>query len=213
VLSMRCNKWVDFFVPLVYSEYFIFLEKICMQKAIKISLAVASIVVLAACGGGDETPANPISKYVGTYYMECGRGEGESSQVSIKVNDLGAGNFAFQQSIKTFNDGACSGDGQSADMGSGAITVLGTEKLKFSNFEDVLPPSICATKNEEVSFDLVRVSSNLSTTLPDVYFYKIDSYFFVMLKDPVSNLLSGSVSSTDRNFSTDSFIDCSAPPA
>jgi hypothetical protein len=40
-----------------------------MQKVIKISLAVAAISVLAACGGGDETPANPISKYAGTYGM------------------------------------------------------------------------------------------------------------------------------------------------
>lgn len=180
-----------------------------MQKAIKISLAVAAIAVLAACGGGDQ--ASPMSKYAGTYYLECSRGEDESSQTSIKVNDLGAGNFAFQQINTTFNNGACSGDGQSADdMGSGTITVLGTEKIKFSNFQGTLPPSICATKNEEVSVDLVRVA--FSMPVPDFYFYKINSYFFAMPKNPDSNLVSGSVASTDRNYSTDSFIDCSAPP-
>jgi hypothetical protein len=186
-----------------------------MQKAIKISLAVAAIAVLAACGGGNDTPANPMSKYAGTYYLPCSPGDGESNQISVKVNDLGAGNFAFQQSTTSFNDGACSGDGQSADMGSGTITVLGTEKIKFSNFEDPLPPSICATKNEEVSVDSVRVSfsNNGSNAELNLYFYKINSYFFPMTKDSGSNLLSGLVASTDRNFSSDSFIDCSAPPA
>lgn len=183
-----------------------------MKKSSQISLAVAAIAVLAACGGGDETPANPMSKYAGTYYLECNRGENESNQSSMKVNDLGAGNFAFQQFSTTFNNGACSGDGQSADMGSGMITVLGTEKFKFSNFEGSnLPSSICATKNEEVSVDLVRVA--FSIPLPDFYFYKTNSYFFLMAKNPASNLVSGQVASADRNFSTDSFIDCSAPPA
>jgi hypothetical protein len=96
-------------------------------------------------------------------------------------------------------------------MGSGTITVLGTEKIKFSNFEDPLPPSICATKNEEVSVDSVKVA--FDGLAPNFYFYKINSYFFPMTKDSGSNLLSGLVASTDRNFSTDSFIDCSAPPA
>jgi hypothetical protein len=186
-----------------------------MQKAIKISLAVASIVVLAACGGGDETPANPTSKYVGTYYLPCSPGDGESRQESIKINDLGAGNFAFVSSATNFNNGACSGDGQSAVLDSGTITALGTEKIKFSNFVGPLPPSICATKNEEVSVDSVRVtfSNNGSITEQNLYLYKINSYFFPMTKDSGSNLLSGFVASTDRNYSTDSFIDCPAPPA
>jgi hypothetical protein len=141
--------------------------------------------------------------------MECTPGEGGSNQVSIKINDLGAGNFAFEQSQTTFNDGACSGNGQSADMGSGTITWRGTEKNRFSNFVGTLPPFICATKNEEVSVDLMRVA--FSIPVPDFYFYKINSYFFVMTKDPNSNLLSGGVASTDRNYSTDSFIDCSTP--
>ncbi len=183
-----------------------------MQKAIKISLAVAAIAVLAACGGLNDTPANPMSKYAGTYYLPCSSGGGdESRQDSVKVNDLGAGNFAFESFITTFNNGACSGDGQSAVLDRGTITVLGTEKIKFSNFEGPLPPSICATKNEEVSVDLVRVA--FGSPAPDFYFYKINSYFFPMTKDSGSNLLSGFVASTDRNFSSDSFIDCSAPPA
>lgn len=183
-----------------------------MKKAVKVSLAVAAIVLLAACGGSDQAPASPMSKYAGTYYLECSRGGDESSQTSIKVNDLGSGNFAFQQITTTFNNGACSGDGQSADdMGSGTITVLGTEKFKFSNFAGSnLPPSICATKNEEVTVDLVKIT--FSIPVPDFYFYKINSYFFPMAKIPNSNFVSGSVTSTDRNFSTDSFIDCSDTP-
>jgi hypothetical protein len=76
------------------------------MKALKYTLAATSFALLAACGGGGgvDTANNPLSKYVGTYYICDGH-----SKETVSVTALGSNSISLSYLEEIYQNVNCTG--------------------------------------------------------------------------------------------------------
>lgn len=122
-----------------------------MKNTIKLFLANASVALLAACGGGggssSDTENNPLSKYVGTYYICDGH-----SKETVTVTASGSNSISLTYLEDVYQNTNCTGPIVGTYRMPQAITAI------FQNKSTVNFPPVSILPNAD-TVDRVTFSS------------------------------------------------------